>query len=107
MERRGRKISYVKKPMAKKGIACLALAAVALVCGLVSLQLSVAMQGNGGLNVGAWGFSSFLFAVTALVYGGLSFLELEKNYILSKIGIGLGILLLIFWICMLIVGLAG
>lgn len=107
MERRRYKISYIKKPLAKKSFVCLGLAAVALVCGFISLRISVAMQGNGGANVGAWGLSSLLFTFASLAYGGLSFLEKEKKYILSKIGIAVSGLSLIFWICMLVVGIIG
>lgn len=105
MERRKHKISYVKKPFAGKSLVSLALSAAALILCIISLRLSVAMEGNGDINVGAWGLSSLLFTAAALVYGGLSFLEQEKNYILAKISIMLGSLLMLFWICMLIVGL--
>lgn len=105
MERRRYKISYIKKPLAKKSYVCFGLAAVALICGFISLRISVALQGAGGANVGAWGLSSLLFTCASLTYGGLSFQEEEKNYILSKIGIGASGLLLIFWLCMLAVGI--
>ncbi len=107
MRERRFKISYIKKPFAKRSFICLPLAAAALVFGAVSLYLSVQLQGNGGLNVGAWGFSSLLFAVAGLVYGGLSFTEKEKNYNLAKIGIIISGLLILFWLCMIIVGLLG
>lgn len=105
MERRKHKISYVKKPFSRKSLVSLALSAMALILCVISLRLSVAMQGDGDINVGAWGLSSFLFTIAALGYGGLSFMEQEKNYILAKISIILGGLLMLFWICMLIIGL--
>lgn len=105
MRRKNHKISYIRKPFARKSFFCLPLAAAALVFGIVSLVLSVRMQGNGEINVAAWGLSSILFAVAALAYGMTSFLEREMNYILSKIGIGISAALLVFWVCMIIVGL--
>lgn len=99
------KISYIKKPFAKRSLISLPVAVVALICLVVSLRLSVRLEGNGGLNVGAWGLSSLLFAITGLVYGGLSFTEKEKNYNLAKAGIVISSLLILFWLCMLIVGL--
>jgi len=105
VERRKHKISYVKKPFSRKSLVSLALSAMALILCVISLRLSVAMQGDGDINVGAWGLSSFLFTIAALGYGGLSFMEQEKKYILAKISIILGGLLMLFWICMLIIGL--
>lgn len=107
MERRRYKISYIKKPLAKKSFICLGLATVALTCALNSLRISVVMQGDGGPNVGAWGLSSLLFASASMAYGSLSFQEKEKKYILSKIGIVVSGLTLVFWVCMLVVGIFG
>lgn len=101
------KISYIKKPFARRSFICLPLALAALVFCMVSLYLSIRLEGNGELNVGAWGLSSLLFAVVGLAYGGLSFLEKEKNYNLAKAGMVICGLLVLFWLCMIIVGLLG
>ncbi|MDD3252568.1 MAG: hypothetical protein PHV18_08415 [Lachnospiraceae bacterium] len=102
---KNKKISYIRKPFAKKSRGALVLAVVALVCCVCSLMISVHMQGQGGINMAAWGFSSIVFSVLALWYGGLSFLEKEMNYILAKAAIAVSGVLLIFWISMIIVGL--
>lgn len=107
MGRQRHKISYIRKPFARKSLVCLPLAAIALVLGAVSVGLSVRMQGQGELNVAAWGVSSFLFAVMALAYGGLSFLEKEKNYLLSRIGMWMAGALIILWVCVTVVGVIG
>lgn len=104
MGRTSRKISYVRKPFARKSFVALSLALAAVVFGVISLALSVRMQGNGELNVAAWGVSSILFAVMALVYGLLSFLEREMNYLLAKIAAGISGCLVLFWICIIVVG---
>ncbi len=104
MERTSRKISYVRKPFARKSFVALSLTLAALALGIVSLALSVSMEGNGDLNVAAWAVSSFLFAVMALAYGLLSFLEREMNYLLAKIAAGISGCLVLFWICIFIVG---
>lgn len=101
------KISYVKKPYAKNSWVCLAGAAAAAVFATISLQISVRLQGNGGMNVAAWGISSLIFSIVGLIYGLLSLREKEKNYRLSKIGMVISGILLLFWICLLIVGLRG
>ena len=107
MRRQRHKISYIRKPFAKRSLACLLLAAAALVLGIVSVALSVRLQGQGDLNVAAWGVSSLLFAIMALVYGGLSFLEKEKNYLLSRIGMWMAGALALLWLCVIAVGLIG
>lgn len=105
MRRDKQKISYIRKPFARKSFVGLPFAVAALACCAVSLFLSMRLQGNGGVDVAAWGLSSMIFSVVALVYGILSFMEKEMNYILAKIAVGIGAALLIFWICLTIVGL--
>lgn len=107
MRKNKQKISYIKKPFAGKSFVALGFAAAALACCMVSIGLSIRQQGNGDMNVAAWGLSSIIFSVVALVYGLLSFLEKEKNYILAKISIGVGGLLLVLWFCLVLVGLLG
>ncbi|MCC8127067.1 MAG: calcium:proton exchanger [Clostridiales bacterium] len=104
MKDKGFKISYVKKPFADKSRYSLGTSLLALIFAGVSLGLSVAHEGQGELNIAAWGVSSMIFAVAALGYGALSFVEQEKNYLLSKIGMGISGCLLIFWASMLIAG---
>lgn len=100
-----KKINYVKKPFARNSLICVATLAAALVLCAASLYFSVSSAGEGGLNVAAWAVSSMLFTITSLVYGGISFYEDDKNYLLAKIGMVFSGLLLIFWICMVIVGI--
>ncbi|MCD8221002.1 MAG: calcium:proton exchanger [Clostridiales bacterium] len=104
MKEKGFKISYVKKPFAEKSRYSLGASLLAMVFAGVSLGLSIAHEGQGELNIAAWGVSSMIFAVTALIYGALSFVEPEKNYLLSKIGMGIGGCLVIFWIVMIAAG---
>lgn len=102
-----KKISYIRKPFAARSLTSLLFAVVALACGIASLSISVALQGQGGVNVAAWGLSSMICSVIALVWGLLSFLDKEKNYLLAKIGTGTGAVLAVFWVCLVIVGLLG
>ncbi|MCI6888215.1 MAG: calcium:proton exchanger, partial [Lachnospiraceae bacterium] len=62
MPKRQHRISYIKKPFAKKSLVSLPFACVALAAGAVSLIISAYHQGNGDVNVAAWGFSSMVFA---------------------------------------------
>lgn len=102
---KGKRISYIKKPFARRSLVSLPFAVAGLLCCLVSLTLSVRLEGNGGANMAAWGFSSIVFTLIGLGYGLTSFLEKEMNYILAKIGTGISGLLLVFWLCLVIVGL--
>jgi len=107
VERGKHKISYIRKPFARRSWVSLLAAAVSLTSCIVSLSLSVRLQGNGELNVAAWGLTSFLFAIVAFGYGLLSFLEKEMNYILAQISTAIGGFFTFLWICLLVVGLAG
>ncbi len=105
MSAKHRKISYIKKPFARKSFYSLGFAAVSLCSCVVSVALSVHCQGNGGVNVAAWGLTSLIFAVVSVSYGVSSFLEKEMNYILSRISLAVSGILLVFWVIMMIVGL--
>lgn len=107
MPGRQRKISYIKKPFARKSLVSLPFALLALASCVVSLAISVHHQGSGDINVAAWGVTSMIFGVIALCYSITSFVEQEKNYILAKISLAISSLLLVFWICMVVVGLVG
>ena len=104
MARKKFKISYIRKPFAKRSLVSLPLALWALALGGASLALRARLPGAGGLAGAAWGVSSLLFAVVGLGYGGLSLFEKEKNYLFAKIGMGITGGLILFWTCMIIVG---
>lgn len=105
MPRKQRRISYIKKPFSRKSFSSLGFMAVGVLAFLISLGLSVHNQGNGEVNIAAWGITSILFSVIAMWYGASSFLEKEMNYILSKISMTVSGILLVFWFCMILVGL--
>ncbi len=107
MQKGNRKISYIKKPFAGRSFISLGATAAALVCCIVSLWLSVNMQGNGGLNMAAWGVSSLVASGVGIGYGLISFMEKEKNYVLAKISLGISGFLALFWIFLVIIGLLG
>ncbi len=67
----------------------------------------VTTQGQAELVCGALGFCSVFLSLIAVWYGGISFLEENKNYILAKLGIATGVLLLAAWTYIIIMGLGG
>ncbi len=99
------RISYVKNPLARNSFLCLGLGIISLGLGAAAMCISVAAAGQGGLNTGALGFSSLLAALFSLWYGFLSFREKDRNYILARIGIGLGVVLTIVWLVIIITGI--
>lgn len=98
------RISYIRKPMAEHSFWCIGLAAAGLVLCAAGLTFSVRAQGNTPLGAVAVCFSSLLFSAASLVYGRKSFKEKEKNYILAKIGTGVGGILVILWLVMIMIG---
>lgn len=107
MQHKQRRISYIKKPIARRSIIAILLAAAAFLCTGVSLGISVNAQGSGGVEVACWAVWGIANAAFSLWYGLLSFMEKEKNYVLTKIGMGISGTLLVFWICVLISGILG
>ncbi len=102
-----KKVSYIRKPYAKKSFLSLGLALGALVLGVLGISSAAITAGQAQLNVAAVCFCSMVISIFSLFYGVLSFFEKEKKYILSKIGIGISALLVIFWAVLLIIGIKG
>ena len=98
----GNKISYVRHPFAIHGFFIFGLGLAA-----ASIVLSVRGGGQGGMVIGALGFSSIAFGMMGLWYSFLAFREQEKNYIFARIGLGLLGVVMICWVMVLIVGIRG
>ena len=94
------KISYIRKPLARRGKMSLLLAAIATLLGALGVYFGVQGNGNAGLSVAA-----LLFALVSLWYGWLAFLERNRNYLMARISLGISGLWAVFWVCMMIVGL--
>jgi hypothetical protein len=102
-----KRVSYIRKPFAKRSFLSLGLAVGALVLGIIGIISSVMAEGQAQLNVAAVCFCSLLISIFSLVYGVLSFFEREKKYILSKIGMGISLGLIILWAVLIIIGIKG
>ena len=96
-EQAASRVSYVRKPFARRSRISFILAAEALIFGGAGLYRGVTTQGQAELVCGALGFCSVFLSLIAVWYGGISFLEENKNYILAKLGIATGVLLLAAW----------
>lgn len=95
----------VKNPFAKNSFYCLGLGIASLLLGALSMYFSVKNAGQGGLNTGAYGFSSMAAAIMGLWYGILSFTEDDCNYILARIGMALEGIILLVWVIIIFTGI--
>lgn len=102
-----KKVSYIRKPFAKRSFLSLGLAVGALILGITGMASSVMTAGKAQLNVAAVCFCSLVISFFSLVYGIRSFFEEEKKYILSKIGIAISVVLIILWTVLIIIGIKG
>lgn len=102
-----KRVSYIRKSFAKRSFLCLGLAAGALALGMIGIISSVMAEGQAQLNVAAVCFCSMLISIVSMVYGVFSFFEKEKKYILSKIGMGISLSLIILWAVLIIIGIKG
>jgi len=100
-------VSYIRKSFAKRSFLCLGLAVGALALGMIGIISSVMAEGQAQLNVAAVCFCSLLISIVSMVYGVFSFFEKEKKYILSKIGMGISLSLIILWAVLIIIGIKG
>ncbi|PJJ28619.1 calcium:proton exchanger [Lacrimispora celerecrescens] len=102
-----KKVSYIRKSFAKRSFLCLGLAVGALVLGIIGIISSVMAEGQAQLNVAAVCFCSLLISFFSIGYGVFSFFEREKKYILSKVGMGISLSLIILWAVLIIIGIKG
>lgn len=101
------RVSYVRKPFASRSKISMFLAAAALVLGGGGIYVAVKTQGQATLTHGAMGMCSMVLSAAAVWYGGISFLEDDKNYILARLGIFFGVLMLAGWAAVIVIGLGG
>ena len=104
MRQIGNKVSYVKIPL-QRTVSSFNVWESSLLLGALSMYFSVKNAGQGGLNTGAYGFSSMAAAIMGLWYGILSFTEDDCNYILARIGTALEGIILLVWVIIIFTGI--
>ena len=92
------RVSYVRKPLAKHSLWAAGFLAVSILFGAAGIYGGVVTQGQAALQAAAFGLCSMVLAITAVWYGGLSFMEKEKNYLLARIVMVIGIAVLLGWL---------
>lgn len=101
------RVSYVRKPLAKNSFWAAGFLAASLVFGGLGIYGGVVTRGQAALSSAALGLCSIVLAAVSVWYGGISFLEKEKNYILARIVIVIGGAVLIGWAFAIILGMGG
>ncbi len=101
------RVSYLRKPLARRSLFGAGLLAAALIFGGIGIYWAVATKGNAPLLSAAFVFCSFLLGLVALWYGCISFLEKGRNYLLARICIGVGGLLVLSWGITILIGVRG
>ena len=100
-----KKYSYIKKPFARNGWYAFFTALMVLILTVLTLYMSVRMQGESTMLSGALGLSCLLFSGMGILFSWLSHKEEEKDQLFANIGLGLSLLILLFWIVLTIMGL--
>jgi len=99
------RVSYVRKPLAKRSLFSAGFLAAAVLLGIWGIYGAVVTQGQAELSSAAKVLCSMVLTAVSLWYGGISFLEKEKNYILARVCIVLGGILMIAWVAMIVLGM--
>ncbi len=99
------RVSYVRKPLARRSLFSMGIVTAALLLSAGGFYGGVVTQGQAPLNFAAMGLCSMVLSAAAIWYGAISFLEREKNYVLARAGIGLGILILGMWTVTIVIGI--
>lgn len=105
MERIGNKVSYIKKPLARRSFLSAGLLTAALVFFAAAVGYGYYARGNAPLTAAGLGISSIVTGGSALGYGIASFFEKEKNYLLAKICTAAAGTLEFVWLVMIVIAL--
>lgn len=100
-----KKVSYIRKPLAKHSKWSLGLSAAGLILFAGTMYITVKEQGQSGMYAGALGFSSMVFSILGLWYSVHAFREKEKNYILARISLPVSGILVFAWLVMIMIGI--
>lgn len=100
-----KRYNYIKKKPAAETWACALTAVLSVLLLVLSIGISVYLQGQGPLLLGALGISSAVMSIFSLLHMLHALRDPEKNYLPVRIaGAAAGIVLLI-WILLMVVGL--
>lgn len=96
--RRHRSYKFTDKHHSQGGIRSSIAAAVSLICTAIDVYLAYAARGNAGNYLALFGLLAIVSCFYGVFAGKQSFQEEECYYLFSRLGTGVNLLLLIFWI---------
>lgn len=101
------RVSYVRKPLARRSLFSVGMLAAALTLGFIGIYWAVSTKGQAPLTSAAMVLCSLVLGVMSLWYGLISFLEEGRNYILARICIGVSCVLMLVWTVTIMIGVRG
>lgn len=101
------RVSYVRKPMARRSWFSIGMLAAALLFGGGGIYWAVATNGQAPLTSAAMVLCSLILGFMSFWYGLISFLEEGRNYVLARICIGISSVLILGWAVTIFIGMRG
>lgn len=102
--RKYRSYKFTNKKHSQGGIRSSIAGAISVVCTLTALYCAYAAKGNAGNYLALFGTVGIAACIYGTFVGNKSLREEECYYFFSRLGTGLNLLLLIFWIAVAGVG---
>ena len=103
--RRYRSYKFTDKHHSKGGIRSSIAAAVSLICTGLGVYFAYAAKGEGGNYLALLGVVGIVCCIYGVFTGNQSFKEEECYYLFSRIGTGVSLVLLIFWVSVVGIGI--
>lgn len=102
--RRYRSYKFTDKHHSKGGIRSSIAAGVSLLCTTLGIYSAYAAKGNAGNYLALLGVIAIIGCCYGVLVGNRSFQEEECYYLFSRIGTGISLVLLIFWVAVVGMG---
>ncbi|RDU23386.1 DUF6142 family protein [Anaerosacchariphilus polymeriproducens] len=96
-QKRRRKVKFGNRKHSIRGILSTIMAVFSLIIFCILIIVSYKMKGNGGIYLGTIGIAALFINIVGIMAGINSFKERERNYLYSKIGLVVNVILLITW----------
>lgn len=101
------RVSYVRKPVARRSFFSVGMLVVALLLGFAGIYWAVATKGQAPMTSAAMVFCSLILGILSFWYGLISFLEEGRNYVLARICIAASTMLMAAWAVTIFIGVRG
>ena len=96
--RRYRSYKFTNKKHSQDGVRSSIAGAISLICTVIGVYGAYTAKGNAGTYLALLGVIAIAACVYGVLVGNRSFKDEECYYIFSRIGTGVNLVLVIFWI---------